>query len=276
MAKAATRSRRHDANCRNCSTALAGRHCHVCGQDSRPPPQRLAPLLGLFLSHASGFESKALRTIAALLFRPGRLTQAYIVGERIRYSNPVQVYLWCTALFFLLHAYLPLIQLDIDSGAVSSSLSAVSIYTEISASTLERVRQSNTLVEFAARFDIVATTTLPVLLAVLVAASALLLATLFWQEPALTQVVFALHWSSFYFALETVRQILLHQLGSWGGPLSALGSLVILTYLVIAMRVVYRRSWIGSVLRGIFAVIVFAALLGGWLWTTAELAEWLA
>jgi len=126
------------------------------------------------------------------------------------------------------------------------------------------------------RFDTIVTTTLPVLLVVLVATSALLLAALFWREPALTQIIFALHWSSFYFVLETVRQILLHQLGSWGGPLSALGSFVVLTYLAIAMRVVYRRSWIGSVFRAICAVIIFAALLGGWLWTTAVLAEWLA
>jgi len=239
-------------------------------------PKRLVALLSLFVSYASGFEGTAVRTVAALLFRPGRLTRSFVSGRRIRYSHPVQVYLWCTAAFFLVHAYSPLIQLDVETGVVASSLSAIALDTDIANSTLHEARQSRSLDRFTARFDTMVTATLPLMLVVLVAASALALSALFWREPTLTHMIFALHWSAFYFALETVRQILLGQLGAWGSSISALGSLVILIYLAIAMRVVYRRSWMGSVLRAAAGVIIFALLLAGWLWSTSRLAVFLA
>ncbi len=117
------------ANCRNCESPLAGRYCAECGQDSREPPTRLVRLLGLFASHASGVEGKVLRTIVALLAQPGLLTRAYLDGRRTRYTNPVQLYLWCTAAFILLNAYSPFVRLNPESGAVASTLSASSVGT---------------------------------------------------------------------------------------------------------------------------------------------------
>jgi len=37
--------------------------------------------------------------------------------------------------------------------------------------------------------------------------------------------------------------------------------------------VVYRRGWLGSALRGVISVVLFALLLAGWMWATAILAE---
>ena len=201
------------------------------------------------------------------------MTRDYVEGRRARFANPVQVYAWCTALFFLLHAYAPLIRLNVETGAVVSSLSAISIRTHVSRETLDA---AGSLEGFAARFDGMVTTTLPILLIVLVAASAFLLKLLFWRRNALTHVVFALHWSSFYFVLETLRQIALIGLGAWGGPIAALGSGVILIYVAVALHVVYASNWIWSALCAVIAVLVFAALLGAWLWSTGALAEHLA
>ena len=93
----------------------------------------------------------------------------------------------------------------------------------------------------------------------------------------MTHAVFALHWSAFYFVLATVRRVLL-SLGTWGAVASALGMLVALSYLAIAMRTAYRRSWLGSVLRAVVSFIIFAGLLAVWLWSTtvvvARLASW--
>ncbi len=114
------------------------------------------------------------------------------------------------------------------------------------------------------------------MLIVLVLASALFLAAMNWGESVLTHIVFALHWSAFYFVLETVRQLLLNVLGSWGGPMSALGSIIILLYLTVAMRVVYRRGWLVSALRATLGIVIFAILLGSWLFATTELSARLA
>ncbi len=265
------------SNCKNCHGALTGQFCQFCGQDSTEPPTKILPLGRLLFSYASGIEGTAPRTVLTLLFRPGNLTKHYIEGRRARYSNPVQVYLWCTAIFFLLHAYSPLITLDVNAGVAESSLSAVSVGGTVSAERLMLLaKRTGSHAKFAAQFDTIVNATLPILLMVIIAASALLLRILFWKETALTHILFAIHWSAFYFILETMRQLALSGLGPLGGPISAFGSIIIIAYVAVAMRVVYQRSWIGSLLRAIVGVILFAVLLGGWLLSTIHLAMWLA
>ncbi|NNM07504.1 MAG: DUF3667 domain-containing protein [Gemmatimonadetes bacterium] len=263
-------------NCANCGAGLGGRYCPRCGQDSKGPPQNAVGLIGFFTSTVTGLESKAVQSFITLMTRPGRLTRAYIDGQRVRYSSPVQLYLWCTAFFFLVQAISPVVRLDTDAGQVVSSLSAVSIGTELSPETLRRLEdQGTTLPVFAERFDAAVTAYFPILLIALVAAAALMMALQFWGETALTHAVFALHWAAFYFMLEVLRQ-LLPRLGDWVTPVSVLTTLVAVGYLYAAMRLVYRRGRIGTVVRALLSIIAFAALLGTWLWSTIALAEKIA
>jgi hypothetical protein len=264
------------ARCANCGTALDDRYCPSCGQDVRPIPTRLLPLLKLFVLHAIGAEGQVLPSIAQLLVHPGRLTRAYLDGQRARYVSPVYIYLLCTAGFFLLHAYAPFVRLDPQTGAVASRLSALSVESELPASTLLRLTESGmTLESFAPRFDAAVSAYLPILLVALVAGTAVLMAILFWRESVVTHVVFALHWSAFYFVLEATRQAF-PILGLSGGVASAVGSLVALLYLAVAMRTVYRRSWAVSAVRAAVSIVIFASFLAGWLWSTTVIAAGLA
>lgn len=223
-----------------------------------------------------GLESRAIRSFLTLVFRPGQLTRAYLQGQRVRYSSPVQLYLWCTAAFFLTQSFFPVVRLDPGTGRVVSSLSAVSIGTGLSQEILTRLAAQGTpLPVFAERFDAAVTAYFPVLLAALVVAATCLLAVQFRREPALTHAVFALHWCAFYFALEVVRRPL-PALGGWGSFASASSAMIALTYLGVAMRVVYERSVLGTAVRALLSVLAFAALLGGWLWSTTALAGRLA
>ena len=265
-----------NTDCRNCGVVLQDRYCHHCGQDSREPPQRAGPLVAFLTSHATGLESKALRSFRDLLFRPGRLTRDYIEGRRIRHSGPIQIYLWCTAAFFLLHAYSPFVRLNPETGAVVSTLSAVSVGDDLSPQLVQNLsEQGISLAQFAPRFDAAVSAYLPLLLVALVAVSAGLMALQFWKESLLRHAVFALHWSAFYFALETARQLLPTPAG-WGIRASMLTSAIALVYLWVAMRVVYQRGWIGSTARALFTMIVFMGMLGAWLYSTSVLAARLA
>lgn len=80
--------------CTNCSTALAGRYCHACGQDSVPDETALA-------SWRSQWQ-RLVRTFLALVFHPGQLTREHLAGGRIRYIPPFTLVLNVIALFFLL------------------------------------------------------------------------------------------------------------------------------------------------------------------------------
>jgi len=267
---------RPETRCRNCGAALGDRYCHQCGQDSRELPTRAVPLVGRLFANATGIESRAPRSLLGLLFRPGHLTWAYLEGRRVRYSSPVQLYLWCTAAFFLLHAYSPFVQINPETGTISSDLSAVSIEKNLSADTLERLAgQGINLETFASRFDAAVSGYLPLLLIGLVVASAGLLALQFRREPFLAHAIFALHWCAFYFVVEGLRQILPFP-ATWQTPSSVLTTVLAMIYLWFAMRKVYRRGWFGICLRAILTVVLFSALLGGWLHSTTFIAERLA
>ena len=79
--------------CTNCSTALAGRYCHACGQDSQPPETGWA-------SWRDQAERLA-RTVRTLLLAPGKLTLEHLGGARIRYIPPFTLFLNAVAVFFL-------------------------------------------------------------------------------------------------------------------------------------------------------------------------------
>ena len=258
--------------CKNCGTLLELRYCPLCGQDRTDPPIRLLPLLKLFAAHLTGIEGVAINSLRDLLLRPGRLTAAYVQGQRARYVGPVQLYLWCTAGFFLVHAYSPLVSLDPATGDVQSRLSVLSLETRLSPTTLSRISaRGMSLESFAPHFDAAISAYLPILLPALVAATGILMAALFRREKSVTHAVFALHWSAFYFVLGTIRS-----LATPGSPVAALGSLVALGYLAVAMRTVYQRSWPGSVARAAVSFVTFGALLAAWLWSTTRVAAGLA
>lgn len=53
-----------------------------------------------FVGHYVALESKLAGSLARLLFRPGLLTNEYIAGRRVRYLQPLRLYLTLSILFF--------------------------------------------------------------------------------------------------------------------------------------------------------------------------------
>jgi hypothetical protein len=58
-----------------------------------------------FVGHYVALESKLWKTLALLLFKPGRLTRDYIEGKRARYVLPLRVYLTMSLIFFAVFKY---------------------------------------------------------------------------------------------------------------------------------------------------------------------------
>ncbi len=54
------------------------------------------------LEHHLLMDSRTVRTLGTLLFRPGALTRAYSEGKRIRFMPPLRLYMFSTIAFFLL------------------------------------------------------------------------------------------------------------------------------------------------------------------------------
>jgi hypothetical protein len=92
---------RHDKTCLNCGATVEERYCSHCGQENTEPKESFGHLIGHFLEDVTHYDSQLLTTIKDLIFRPGFLTIEYNVGKRLSYLNPIRMYIFISAVFFL-------------------------------------------------------------------------------------------------------------------------------------------------------------------------------
>jgi len=90
-------------DCANCGNALTGSYCSVCGQKKITEKD---VTVHSFLENAfhefTHIDSKILRSLHYLLFKPGLLTEEFIAGRRKRYMNPVQLFIVINLIYFIL------------------------------------------------------------------------------------------------------------------------------------------------------------------------------
>jgi hypothetical protein len=89
----------HEAACLNCGTALAGSHCHTCGQAAHVH-RTLGAFFHDLLHGVFHFEGKIWRTLPMLAWNPGKLTREYIDGRRASYVSPIALFLFVVFLTF--------------------------------------------------------------------------------------------------------------------------------------------------------------------------------
>jgi hypothetical protein len=88
------------AHCHNCGAETSGNFCALCGQETILHMPSAAEFLHEFVGHYVALESKLVGSLGRLLFRPGALTNEYIAGRRVRYVQPLRLYLSLSILFF--------------------------------------------------------------------------------------------------------------------------------------------------------------------------------
>ena len=92
--------------CLNCGTGLKGPFCYFCGQPDRNFMRFFPVLLRDMMEDLLDLDSRFIRTMKPLLFKPGRLTRDYMAGRRFRYAPPMRLYIFSSLIFFLLAALL--------------------------------------------------------------------------------------------------------------------------------------------------------------------------
>jgi hypothetical protein len=88
-------------NCGNCGTPMQGEYCYRCGQPTRGLVRHFSSIIGDFFDTVFDLDSRMVRTMGPLLFRPGWLTLRYFEGQRVRYVSPVRLFFFCCVLAFL-------------------------------------------------------------------------------------------------------------------------------------------------------------------------------
>jgi hypothetical protein len=93
---------RKEKDCLNCGTTVMGRFCHVCGQENVEPKETFWHMVTHFFYDITHFDSNFFHTVHHLILRPGFLSKEYMSGRRVKYLHPVRMYVFTSAIFFLL------------------------------------------------------------------------------------------------------------------------------------------------------------------------------
>lgn len=104
--------------CDNCETILHGEYCHHCGQDNRTHIRGLGSILHDFFQEFGSWDSRLVRTLVPLMFRPAFLSNEFVRGRRARYVPPLRLYLFISIVFFLVIAVVG----NVDSDAIRMGL----------------------------------------------------------------------------------------------------------------------------------------------------------
>src|SRR5881296_1407627 len=87
-------------HCENCGAHLTGHYCGQCGQAAVDYRRSFRHVIADVLESFLNWDSKFFATIALLIFKPWRLTNEFLAGKRVRYANPLRLYLLASILFF--------------------------------------------------------------------------------------------------------------------------------------------------------------------------------
>ena len=93
--------------CLNCGHPLdiSDKYCPNCSQANSTKKLTLKDFFDEFFSGLINYDSKLLKTLYALLLRPGRITKDYVNGKRVTYTNPFRFLLSLAFLYFLMFTY---------------------------------------------------------------------------------------------------------------------------------------------------------------------------
>jgi hypothetical protein len=110
--------------CPNCDSAVSGNFCHECGQETILHVASTREFMHEFIGHYVALEGKLWKSLGLLLFRPGRLTLEYIKGRRVRYVQPLRLYLTFSLIFFAMLKYNGHATADLDASKLPQTPTA--------------------------------------------------------------------------------------------------------------------------------------------------------
>lgn len=108
---------RKEPNCLNCNTDVVGRFCHVCGQENVVTKESFWAMTKHFVYDIAHFDGKFFHTLKHLFTKPGFVAKKYTDGKRAFYLHPIRMYLFTSAVFFLIFFSAQKIELGNDKAS---------------------------------------------------------------------------------------------------------------------------------------------------------------
>jgi hypothetical protein len=86
--------------CANCGAPMYGPFCYACGQPEKGMIRHLASVMADVADTIFNVDSRIFRSVPALYFRPGFLTNEYFAGRRTRYVTPFRLFFFLSVIAF--------------------------------------------------------------------------------------------------------------------------------------------------------------------------------
>ncbi|MBO0934265.1 DUF3667 domain-containing protein [Fibrella aquatilis] len=257
--------------CQTCGNPHQENFCPSCGEKRYDPHSlSLKHMLEESLETFTHADHNFLRTLHAVLLRPGELPAEYVAGRRIRYMKPLGFFLLINLLFFLLTS----------SNAFNQPLDSFLNYTPyITFGTNKTVdhrlaERHETLDEFTPRFNTAMASSSKGFLVLLIPLYALVFNLLFirTRRSFIEHLVFATYFVAFMLLFMLLEKLLIAvpfmalfgQQGwvSYGDRLVTLiGLLSLAIYLFLAFRRFYQTGVVWSLLTATLSSLTLAAIV---------------
>jgi hypothetical protein len=110
---------------------VQGRYCHICGQENVETKESVWHLITHFFQDITHFDGKFFTSLKYLIFKPGYLPAEYMQGRRASHLNPVRMYVFTSAVFFLIFFSIfkfnpeSNIETTVNNGVTKASVSAL-------------------------------------------------------------------------------------------------------------------------------------------------------
>lgn len=264
--------------CPNCGTWVDDHFCPRCGQRNAERLVSARRIVRESLEDQFAFDGTLPRTLAALFLRPGLLTAEYVAGRIARYVSPLRLYLLASVVFFIFVSWITnpdrmwekvqpafrewqarhpgerpkVIDLKLDTLATPAwtrPLSRRILRRQ------DRVNAMDPLEGLRVQMRSFQANA-PRAAFLLVPAFAGLLQLLYLRRLYVEHFVFALHVQAFAFLLATAS-VAMPGVASRNFVLMAL----LLGYLLLAMKRVYRQGWPMTLLKCAAVVTAYGAVL---------------
>jgi hypothetical protein len=275
------------ARCKNCDAVLLGRFCANCSQAADVHVPTTRELLHELLEGITHSDSRLWRTLTTLWFKPGKLTQEFVAGRRVAYLPPFRLYLVMSIIFFLLtsftHVNVEVLSfndaLKQDRPAAGASAAAAKpigscadAYFPPHPAWNPRIQRTCEALrgDKSGNWVHLVIATLPKAMFIFLPLIAFLNMLLYWRPRYryAEQLLFFVHLHAFYFSVAIPLLLMSEAAESWpklegvAGFLSTILGWTLPVYTLMAMRRVFRRSWIGTVFKGIVLFFVYSVVFG--------------
>lgn len=230
--------------CLNCEAEVVGAHCTSCGQAVGSPVVPLRDFVRESVAELLSWDGTQLRTIRALVTKPGLLTAEYLAGRRVSYVHPVRLFAEMGVATYLITRVIPT---DFDLFGVAPELFGEDVPLSSWLATVGLIAAGVATHWIALRRE---------------------------RPMVMEHAVFLLHVLAFSFLLAPIEGLL--YLASSGSPLLGAGSFlvapaVISGYWLVALRRFLNRHTLGETyvsaltVYGLFLTVLVVVRVVGYL-----------